>query len=173
MIIACLLSDDFEDAELRIPYDRFRQAGHEVYVVGVERGKMLVGKKGLEKVRVEKAIDDVRADEFDALFIPGGYSPDRLRGDERFVRFTKEFAGKPILTVCHGPQLLLTAGMVKGRTMTAWKTVQKDLELGGAKVLDREVVIDANLLTSRSPSDLEAFVRESLVLLDRWRRPVT
>lgn len=165
MRIACLLGPDFEDSEFRVPYDRFRGAGHEVTIIGLERGARLKGKKGREEVVTDVGIDQVRPEEFDALFIPGGYSPDVLRADERVVHFVRAFANKPIFAICHGPQLLLTAGMVQGRTLTAWKTVQGDLRHAGANVVDREVVVDRNLVTSRKPDDLDAFTREALRLL--------
>jgi len=169
MRIACLLDSDFEDSEFRKPYDRFTSAGHELTVIGLEAGKELKGKKGQETARAEKGISEVSADGFDALFIPGGYSPDHLRADQRMVDFTRAFfqRERPVFAVCHGPQLLITAEVVKGRTMTAWQTVQRDLAIAGAKVVDREVVVDRSLVTSRKPDDLDAFIRESLAVLQR------
>jgi protease I len=166
MKIACVLGPDFEDSEFRVPFDRFVAGGHKVTVIGLERGQTLHGKKGTEKIDADLGIDEARAEDFDALFIPGGHSPDTLRADERMVAFTEKFADKPIFAVCHGPQLLMSAGMVKGRTMTAWKTVQGDLKHAGARVLDKEVVVDRKLVTSRKPDDLDAFTRESLRLLE-------
>ena len=165
MKIACLLSEGYEDSEFRVPYDKLRAAGHEVTVIGAKKGETLKGKAGKESIDTDASIDEARPGSFDALLIPGGHSPDQLRADERFVAFTKAFAGKPIFAVCHGPQLLITADMVKGRTMTAWQTIQLDLKNAGANVVDKEVVVDKNLVTSRKPADLEAFVRESLRLL--------
>jgi protease I len=169
MRIACLLDVDFEDSEFRKPYDAFREAGHEVVVIGLEAGKELAGKKGKEKVKAETDIGSVSPDDFDALLIPGGYSPDHLRADDRMVRFARTFVekDKPVFAVCHGPQLLITAGVVKGRRMTAWKTIQDDLRIAGADVVDQEVVVDGNLVTSRKPDDLDAFDREALKLLER------
>lgn len=169
MRIACLVDTDFEDSEFRKPYDTFRDAGHEVVVIGLERGKELKGKKGRETTRAEKGIAEVSPDDYDALFIPGGYSPDHLRADTRMVEFTRAFFDRerPVFAICHGPQLLITADVVKGRTMTAWQTVQTDLAKAGAKVVDREVVVDGNLVTSRKPDDLDAFSHESLALLER------
>jgi protease I len=165
MRIACVLSEGFEDSEFRVPYDKFKAAGHEVTVIGAKEGERIAGKKGKEAIQADASIDGVRSDSFDALFIPGGYSPDHLRADERFVSFARGFANKKVLAICHGPQLLITADMVRGRTLTAWKTVQVDLRHAGANVVDREVCVDKNLVTSRKPDDLEAFVRESLRLL--------
>lgn len=168
MRIACVLDSDFEDSEFQKPYDALREAGHEVVVIGFEAGKELRGKKGQVTAKTEKSIADVRPDDFDALLIPGGYSPDHLRGDERFVDFSKAFfeRDRPVFAVCHGPQLLITAGVVRGRRMTAWKTIQDDLRIAGANVVDEEVVVDGNLVTSRQPSDLDAFSREAIKKLE-------
>jgi protease I len=101
------------------------------------------------------------------LVIPGGQSPDHLRADPRFVQFVKRFdaTGRPLAAVCHGPQLLITAGLVRGRTLTAWKTIQEDLRQIGATVKDEPVVTDGNWITSRQPSDLEAFSQAILAAL--------
>src|SRR5260221_7203321 len=128
MRIACLLADGFEDSEFRVPYDRFREAGHEVTVIGLVKGQTLRGERGKEQIDAELGIEEAQPGEFDALFIPGGYSPDKLRADPRAVAFVRASANRPILAVCHGPQLLLTADLVRGRTLTAWRTVQGDLE---------------------------------------------
>jgi len=173
MRIACVLSEGFEDSEFRVPYDALRAAGHEIVVIGTKKGEQLKGKKGKETIATDAAIDEVRPESFAALFVPGGYSPDHLRADERFVAFTRAFAGKPIFAICHGPQLLITADLVRGRTMTAWKTVQVDLRHAGANVVDRDVCVDKNLVTSRKPGDLDAFVRESLRLLTNGVRSTT
>jgi protease I len=162
MRIACIVAEGFEDSELRVPYDAFENAGHVVTIIGIEKKQKLEGKNGKEKVKTDAAVEDVRPDMFDALFIPGGHSPDQLRADPRMVAFVKAFAGKPIFAICHGPQILITAELVRGRRMTAWQTVQVDLRNAGAEVVDEEVVVDGNLVTSRKPDDLPAFVRASL-----------
>jgi protease I len=169
MRIACVLDVDFEDSEFRQPYDAFKQAGHQVTIVGLEAGKELKGKKGTVTTRTDTGIDQVRPDQFDALFIPGGYSPDHLRANPKMVQFAKAFmdADKPVLAICHGPQLLISAGVVKGRKLTAWQTIQDDLRQAGANVVDQEVVVDKNLITSRKPADIPAFIRESLKLLEK------
>jgi protease I len=166
MRIAALVGPGFEDSEFRVPFDRFRKAGHEVVVVGLKKGETLEGDKGRERTQVDLAVEDARADQFHALFVPGGHSPDALRADDRVVEFVRRFRDKPIFAICHGPQLLITADMVRDRTMTAWKTIQVDLKNAGAKVVDKEVAVDRNLVTSRKPEDLEAFGRESLRLLE-------
>ncbi len=169
MKIACVLGPKFEDSEFKDPYEAFRAAGHEVTVVGLEAGAQLEGDKGKVKATVDKSFKDVKPDQFDALLIPGGSSPDKLRAHEDAVAFVKAFmrAGKPVFAICHGPQLLLSADEYKSHRMTAWKTIQGDLKRAGANVVDEEVVVDRNLVTSRQPSDIPAFIRESLKLLDQ------
>ena len=159
MRIACVLGQGFEDSEFRVPYDRLKEEGYQVDVIGVKAGEELKGYKGKEKVKVEKSIDQVKAEDYDALLIPGGQSPDHLRADRRMVEFVKKFdqAGKPIAAVCHGPQLLIAAHLVKGRTLTAWQTIQDDLRQIGATVKDEPVVRDRNWITSRKPDDLQQF----------------
>ncbi len=156
--VAFLLADDFEDSEFRGPYDALTAAGFEAVVVGAEQGQHLEGKHD-ESVSVDRSIVDARPEDYSAVVIPGGHSPDRLRADERFVRFVQAFdrLGRPIAAICHGPQLLLSAGLVKGRTLTAWPTVQGDLRFAGAIVIDEPVVHDRNWITSRGPRDLDSF----------------
>ncbi|HEY1098175.1 MAG TPA: type 1 glutamine amidotransferase domain-containing protein [Myxococcota bacterium] len=167
MNIACVLAEGFEDSELRIPVDALVRAGHDVVIVGEARGEELVGKNGHEKVKADLGIEDAKGQRFDALLIPGGHSPDALRADRRFVDFVSDIdkAGKPIFAVCHGPQLLITAERVKDRKMTAWQTIQGDLQKAGADVVDEQVVIDGNLLTSRNPEDLQAFSEAAINML--------
>lgn len=169
MKIACLLDNGFEDSEFQQPYEAFKQAGHQVTIIGLERGKEIKGKKGQVTTKAELGIDEARPEQFDALLIPGGYSPDHLRANPKMVSFTKAFfeANKPVFAICHGPQLLMTAGVVKGRKLTAWQTIQDDLKQVGANVEDKEVVVDGNLVTSRKPADIPAFIRESLKLLEK------
>jgi len=167
MKIACVLGPRFEDSEFKEPFDAFRAAEHEVTIVGLQAGAELEGDKGKVTATVEKSFQDVKPADFDALLIPGGSSPDKLRAHDEAVQFVKAFmvAGKPVLAICHGPQLLLTADEYKDHRMTAWKTVQGDLRRAGADVVDQEVVVDRNLVTSRQPSDIPAFIRESLKVL--------
>ena len=169
MKVACVLGPGFEDSEFKDPYDALRHSGHEVTIVGLEAGATLEGSKGKVKTTVDKSFQNVKPDDFDALLIPGGYSPDKLRAHDEAVRFVKAFmiAGKPVFSICHGPQLLLSADEHKKHRMTAWKTVQGDLTKAGANVVDEEVVVDGNLVTSRQPSDIPAFIRESLKVLEK------
>jgi protease I len=157
--VAVLLGPEFEDSEFQIPYERLKKEGFQVDVIGAEAGQELKGHKGKVTAHADKSIADARPGDYDALVLPGGHSPDRLRADQRFVRFVKEFdASKKLLAaVCHGPQLLISAGLVKGRTLTAWSTIQEDLRQIGAKVKDEPLVRDSNWITSRKPEDLQQF----------------
>jgi len=169
--IAVLLGPGFEDSEFRIPYDRLRAAGYQPEIIGRQQGEKLTGYKGKETVRAERSIDEARPEDYVGLLIPGGHSPDVLRADPRVVKFVIQFdaTGLPLAAVCHGPQLLITAGLVQGRVLTAWTTIQDDLRQIGAKVLDEPVVIDGNWITSRKPDDLEAFSAAFIGALDERR----
>ena len=169
MRIACALGPRFEDSEFKEPYDAFREADYEVVIVGLDAGAQVQGDKGKVTTTIEKSFNDVKPEDFDALLIPGGGSPDKLRARDEAVAFVKAFmaAGKPVFAICHGPQLLLTADEYRGRRMTAWKTIQGDLKKAGGDVVDQEVVVDGSLVTSRQPSDIPAFIRESLKVLDQ------
>ncbi|MFL5458003.1 MAG: type 1 glutamine amidotransferase domain-containing protein [Myxococcales bacterium] len=165
--IACLLGPGFEDSEFRLPYDALKNAGYQVDIISMKAGTELKGYKGKETVKSEKGIDEVRPEDYQAMLIPGGHSPDQIRKDKKIVEFVKKFDSmkRPIAAVCHGPQLLLTARLVRGRTLTAWETVQGDLEQAGANVKDQEVVVDQNWITSRKPEDLKAFSEAMLKAL--------
>lgn len=167
MKIACLLGPKFEDSEFKKPYEEFKKAGHTITIIGLEGGKELRGDKGRIEVVTDRGIDQVRPDDFDALFIPGGGSPDKLRANDKVVEFAKRMfdARKPIFAICHGPQILLTANCYKGYKITAWKTVQGDLQKAGADVVDKEVVVDKNVVTSRMPDDIPAFIEKSLTMM--------
>jgi len=120
-------------------------------------------KKG-KKIKINKAVKDASVDDFDALLIPGGYSPDKLRIDEYAVQFVKEFveSGKPVFAICHAPQLLITAQVLQGRKITGWKSIIQDIKNAGAEFIDREIVEDGNLISSRHPGDLPAFIKAAL-----------
>lgn len=168
MKIACLATQMFEDSELSKPKAALEQAGHQVFVVA-PTGEPLKGLHGQVTIKPDTTIDKVQPAQFDALFIPGGGSPDRLRADDRFVHFVRDFdaLARPIFAICHGPQLLFTAGVLEGRRVTAWKTVQGDLQRAGIDVVDREVVRDEELITSRRPDDIPAFNKAIIDLLAR------
>jgi protease I len=157
--VVFIADDLFEDPELRIPWDRIRAAGHETVLVGLEKGKRIVGKQGKETFTTDARAADVSADEFDALVVPGGYSPDKIRMDIDMVRLVRNMftAGKPVAAVCHGPWMLVEADALDGRTVTSWPSLKTDLINAGARWVDRQVVEDDNIITSRRPEDLEAF----------------
>lgn len=168
--IAVLITDDFEDVEYTKPADAFKEAGNEIIHVGLTEGETVHGKKEKTPVKVDQAASDVSVDEFDALFIPGGYSPDKLRAHDAPVEFAREFvmSGKPVFTICHAPQLLITAQVLDGRTITGWRSVAQDIRNAGAEYIDQEVVIDDNLVSSRDPDDIPAFVEASLKKLNEF-----
>ncbi|MBE3136917.1 MAG: type 1 glutamine amidotransferase [Thermoplasmata archaeon] len=167
--IAVIIDDLFEDAEYTEPTAAFKKADYTVVHVGLKKGKIVVGKKRGAKVRIDEAVKDVTVEEFDALLIPGGYSPDKLRVDKDAVRFVKDFveSGKPVFSICHAPQLLITAQVLKGRKITGWKSIIQDIKNAGAVFLDQEVVEDDNLISSRSPQDLPLFIKASLHKLQK------
>ena len=167
--IATLITDLFEDSEYTDPAKAFEEAGHVVVTIEKEAGVEITGKKG-GTLKVDHGIDDVNPRDFDALLLPGGFSPDLLRADDRFVAFTKSFMDdkKPVFAICHGPQLLISAKSLEGRDATAYKSIQVDMENAGANFTDKEVVVCQNqLVTSRTPDDMPAFNREALKLLER------
>jgi protease I len=162
-VIGVLIENMFEDSEYKKPAAAFKKAKHKLVHLGVKKGTVKGETAGI-KVKVEKAVSDVVAGDFDALFIPGGYSPDRLRSHDEVVAFVKQFAatGKPILFICHGAQLLITADLLKGRRVTGWKSIIQDIKNAGAEYLDQEVVEDRNFISSRYPADIPAFIKASL-----------
>ena len=165
--VAFIVDDLFEDAEFMDPLDRVRKAGHETVVVGLSAGKQITGKKGM-KATVDKASSEVSADEFDALVIPGGYSPDKVRTDENLVALTREIhaAGRPVAAICHAGWVLAEADIIRGKTVTSYHSIRTDLTNAGATWLDEAVVEDGNLITSRHPGDIPAFCDVLLKHLD-------
>ncbi len=159
--VAVLITDMFEDSEYAKPAEAFKKAGHELVHVGLKSGATVKGLKKGTPVKVDRTPRDVKVGDFDALFIPGGVSPDLLRADEDVVGFVRDFvkSGKPACLICHGAQLLITAQVLKGRKVTGWKSIIQDIKNAGAEFLDQEVVEDGNLISSRSPADLPAFIR--------------
>ena len=167
--VAFILDEMYEDSEFRVPFDRVKEAGHEPIVVGIEAGKQLKGKSGGDSVTTERAIGDVSADEFAALVIPGGYSPDKIRTNAEMVQLTKSIndSKKPIAAICHAGWMLAEADIVKGKTVASWPSIKTDLVNAGAEWVDQEVVEDGNLITSRKPDDLEAFTKALLSQIEQ------
>ena len=167
--VAFIMDNLFEDSEFRVPFDSVKEAGYEPVIVGLEAGKKLEGKKGNETVVTDVSIDDVSASEFSGLVIPGGYSPDLIRSNEKVVSFTREIfeASKPVAAICHAGWILAEADIARGRTVTSWGSIKTDLVNAGAHWVDQEVVEDGNLITSRKPDDLDAFTKTLLSQLGR------
>jgi protease I len=162
--IAVIIEDLFEDVEYTEPAESFRSAGHELVHVGLEKGKTVKGKKKDAEARIDLSVGQASVDDFDALLIPGGYSPDQLRIDEKAVAFVRDFvnSGKPVFSICHAPQLLITADVIRGRTITGYTSIVQDIKNAGARFIDQEVVEDGNLISSRNPNDLPAFCKAAL-----------
>lgn len=160
--IAVLIHDLFEDSEYKQPAEAFIQAGHELVHLGLKKGAVVRGKKQGTEVKIDEEISD--KDDYAALLIPGGYSPDKLRAHEAPVRFVKDFveSGRLVFLICHAAQLLITADVLKGRTITGYRSIAQDIKNAGAHYEDKEVVIDGNLVSSRDPGDLPAFIDASL-----------
>jgi protease I len=166
--VAFLLGAQFEDSEMQKPYDAIREAGHEAVIIGLKAGERLEGKKKQASYETEKAIKDVDPDSFDAVVIPGGSSPEQLRLDKNIQSFVQQMdkQAKPVAAICHGPQILISAGLTKNRTLTSYPPLQDDLKNAGATYKDEEVVVDRNFISSRTPKDEPAFIRETLKALE-------
>lgn len=160
--VAILATDGFEQSELFEPKKALEEAGAEVSIVSLKSGEI----KGWDEtdwgksIAVDQVLDDASAENFDALVLPGGVmNPDKLRTEDNAISFVKSFfdAGKPVGAICHAPWTLINAGVVNGRKLTSWASLQKDLENAGAEWTDSEVIVDNGLVTSRKPDDLPAF----------------
>ena len=155
--VAMVLAPNFEDSEAIDPKDYLEAKGAAVTVIGLKAGAV-PGKKG-GSLDATTTFSDVSPDEFDALVIPGGGAPENLRIDDQAVEFTRRFveSGKPVAAICHGPQLLISAKVLDGRTLTSVNKIRDDVTNAGGIYVDRELVEDQNLITSRTPADLPAF----------------
>ncbi len=161
--IAILAADGVEKVELEQPRAALKEAGAQVEVLSLKAGEIQARNHDLEPAgtfAVDRTVADASVDEFDALVLPGGtVNPDKLRMDDSAVSFVRDFvgSGKPVAAICHGPVTLVEAGVAAGRTLTSYPSIRTDLRNAGAHVVDEEVVVDGNLISSRSPSDLPAF----------------
>jgi protease I len=166
MKVLILSADNFEDSELQVPYARLRDEGFAVDIAAPNKGA-ITGKHG-QVVQATFASDDVRAADYAGLLLPGGKAPAVLRRDPRVLDLVRDFmrANKLVAAICHGPQLLAAAGVLQDRAATCYPSVAAELTAAGARYRDAEVVVDGNLVTSRTPADLPAFVR---ALLERLR----
>ncbi len=165
--VAILVADGFEQVEMTKPREALNEAGAETKMVSLKSGKiqgMNHADKG-DKFDVDLTLDEARPEEFDALMIPGGlFNPDAVRSNEDALEFARHFfdEGKPVAAICHGPQVLISAGLVRGRTMTSWPAIKADLRNAGANWVNEEVVVDNGLVTSRKPDDIPAFNKKMI-----------
>jgi protease I len=157
--IAILAEDDFEDSELMEPLRAMKDAGARVLIVGSGSKQSYKGKRGSATIMVDTTADKVKAEDFDAIIVPGGYAPDKMRLYQPMIDLVKKAydGGKVIAAICHGPQLLISAGIVRGHRVTSWSSVAVDLKNAGATWVDEPVVRDGNIITSRRPFDLPKF----------------
>lgn len=164
--VAVLAENLYDDRELWYPAIRMREAEAEVSIVGSAKGATYTSKHGLP-VTADAAAADVRASDFDAIIIPGGYSPDLMRRNPAMVNLVRDAAnqGKIVAAICHAGWMLVSAGVLKGRAVTSFFSIKDDLVAAGAEWVDREVVRDGNIITSRNPNDLPAFCREIIAAL--------
>jgi len=161
--VAFLATDGFEDAELTSPWEALTAAGATATMVAPDGGE-ITGKNGHVQ-SVDLHAGDARADDFDALVLPGGVvNADHLRMDGASIEFVRAFfeQHKPVAVICHGPWILIEAGVVEGRTLTSYPSLQTDLRNAGADWVDREVVVDQGLVSSRTPDDLPAFNQKAI-----------
>jgi protease I len=155
--VAMVIAPNYEDIEATDPKEALEKAGANVTLVGIEKGTV-EGKKG-GSLEATETFGTVSPDDFDMLVIPGGGAPENLRIDDGAVAFTRQFteSGKPVAAICHGAQLLISADVLTGRTLTAVNKIRDDVKNAGGNYVDEELVIDGNLITSRTPKDLPAF----------------
>lgn len=165
--VAFLLADGFEDSEMKNPYDEMVKNGHDTVIIGLKGNQELKGKQGTISYTTHMAIDEANAEDYAAVIIPGGKSPSHLMNNADVQAFVQKAdqEGITISAICHGPQILEAAGLLKGRTLTAYPALAVDIQAAGGYFVDREVVVDRNLVTSRTPEDEPAFIRETLVKL--------
>ena len=174
--VAILAADMFERVELEEPRKALEDAGADVEIVSIHDGE-IQGFDHFEpanKVKVDKTVEEVSPGDYDALLVPGGVgNPDQLRGDENAIAFVRALhdAGKPMAVICHGPWVLVESGIVRGKRVTSWPTLETDIRNAGGDWVDEEVVVDGNLVTSRKPDDIPAFNREMTRLFSGERVP--
>ncbi len=165
--VAILVTDGFEQVEMTKPREALDEAGAETKIVSLKPGKiqgMHHADKG-DKFDVDLTLDEARPEKFDALLIPGGLmKPDALRSNDDALEFARHFfrEGKPVAAICHGPWVLIDAGVVRGRTLTSWPAIKNDVKNAGGKWVNEEVVVDNGLVTSRKPDDIPAFNKKMI-----------
>ena len=166
--VAILAENLYQEMELWVPYYRLKEAGAAVKVIGTGSAKSYTSKHGYP-VAVDAAADEVKAKEFDAVIIPGGYAPDLMRRSTAMVGLVREAfqQGKVVAAICHAGWMLCSAGILKGKTATCFHAIKDDMVNAGARYVDEEVVVDGNLITSRKPDDIPAFCREIIKALEK------
>jgi protease I len=166
--VLIMLDEGVEDVEFLYPYYRFQEEGYKVDVVASKAKETYLGKHGVP-MKSDLSPQEVKIDDYDALVIPGGRAPDRMRMNEGLVRIVKDAfnKGKVIAAVCHGPQMLIEADILRGKKGTCYRSVVTDLKNAGANYVDAPVVVDGKLVTSRFPDDLPKFCQEAIKLLKR------
>ena len=170
--VAFLATDMVEQAELAEPWKAVEQAGGSPELISLEEGE-IQGFDHYDKAdtfQVDRTVEDASVDDYDGLVIPGGVgNPDTMRADENAVRFVREFmeSGKPLAVICHGPWMLVEAGVVRGKKLTSFSSIKTDVKNAGGDWVDEEVVVDGNLVTSRQPDDIPAFNEKLLELIER------
>ncbi|MCF7923627.1 MAG: type 1 glutamine amidotransferase [Candidatus Izimaplasma sp.] len=164
--IALLIENQYEEKEVLYPYYRMQEEGFQVDLVGTLAKTIYTSKNGVP-LKSDVATLDIFEEDYDAVIIPGGFSPDYMRRNQATVHFIKSMneVKKPIAAICHGPWLMITSCNLKGRKLTGFHTLQKDIENAGAKYINEDVVIDNNFITSRSPKDLPVFARTLIDVL--------
>lgn len=157
--VAILVEKNFEDSEFQIPYNALKAAGAEVSVLGSRMNEKYTGKQGKASIEPDGTTTEARASDFDAVVIPGGMAPDTMRTNMKTVRFVQDAMeqGKLVAAVCHGPQVLIEADLLKGRRATGFRAIRKDMQNAGTDFVDEPLVVDGNLITSRRPADVPVF----------------
>ena len=166
--IAVLAEEDFEDVELIELIKAMKEAGANVVVIGSGSKPKYRGKRGIVTIKVDAIADRVKIEDFDTIIVPGGYAPDKMRLHQPMIDLVRKAhsSGKLVAAVCHGPQLLISADIVKGRRVTSWPSIAVDLKNAGAEWVDEPVVRDGNLITSRKPADLPKFNKAIIEALE-------
>ncbi|MEK3882469.1 type 1 glutamine amidotransferase domain-containing protein [Paenibacillus sp. PL2-23] len=162
--IAFLLADGFEDSEMKNPFDEMVKNGHDTVIIGLRADEKLTGKQGTISYTSHLGIDEANPKDYAAIIIPGGSSPSKLMDHPSVQQFVQEADASSITiaAICHGPQILAAAGILEGRTLTSYPGIASEMEKAGGRFIDKKVVVDQNLITSRTPEDEPAFISETL-----------
>ncbi|TJY41347.1 protease [Cohnella pontilimi] len=162
--VAFLLAEGFEDSEMKNPYEAIVKNGNDAVIIGLEKGVELTGKRGTVSYTTHMSAEEADPSEFSAVIIPGGKSPSHLRESDAIIRFVQEADGQgvPISAICHGPQVLQRAGLLKNKSFTSYPGIAEEIAVDGAVFLDKPVVVEDNLIMSRTPDDEPYFIEETI-----------